>query len=307
MAKFVEIGDFYKTLDQSLQQDVGDFGHFNIFKVEDLVLPQQGKPSYSRRNFYKVSLVSGHSRIHYADQVVEVADAALVFTNPMIPYIWERVGERHEGYVCIFTEQFFNRVGNIKEYPIFQATEKAIIPLQGAEFTFFAQIFGRMDAELQGDYPQKYDLLRALLLELVHEAQKIRPSTAAYHGSSANEKITALFLELLERQFPIEWDRQAIQLQTPTDFAERLNLHVNHLNKALKEITGQTTSQLIQDRLMQEAQVLLRATDWPVNRIAWSLGFAEANHFSTYFKKRSGQSPKAYRTLHLEGETPSLD
>lgn len=51
--------------------------------------------------------------------------------------------------------------------------------------------------------------------------------------------------ELLERQFPIDENHQALQFRSASDFAAQLNVHVNHLNRAVKETTEKTTSQVI--------------------------------------------------------------
>ena len=45
----------------------------------------------NRRDFYKISLTLGTGRLHYADKGVEVNRPALLFSNPLIPYIWEPV------------------------------------------------------------------------------------------------------------------------------------------------------------------------------------------------------------------------
>src|SRR6202012_1106992 len=137
---------------------------------------------------------------------------------------------------------------------------------------------------------------QSMLMEIIHTAQKMHPATGnPAIGSNASERITALFAELLERQFPIELNNQVVKLNSPSAFAKQLNIHVNHLNKALKETTGQTTSQLINTRLLQEAKILLRCTDWAIAEIAWSLGFEEPNHFSSFFKSRMKQTPKQFR------------
>jgi AraC family transcriptional regulator, transcriptional activator of pobA len=298
MATFVGLQAFYKLVNQdpdSLQQDAG---HFNIFKIEDLLLPERKPVTYSRRNFYKISLVIGHSKIHYADQSIDVDGAVLVFTNPMLPYNWERISEVQSGYVCIFTEAFFSRFGNIKDYPVFQFADKAVIPLTDADLTFYKDFFLRMFNELQSDYAFKYDLLRSLLMEVIHSVQKKQPAAGSpATDSNASERITTLFADLLERQFPIELSSQVVGLHTPAAFARQLNIHVNHLNKALKETTGQTTSQLINDRLLQEAKILLKSTNWTINEIAWSLGFEEPNHFSSFFKTRAKVTPKQFRQV----------
>jgi AraC-like DNA-binding protein len=214
----------------------------------------------------------------------------------MIPFFWERVSEKHHGFVCIFTEAFFSRFENIKDYPVFQQAEAAVIPLSADGAIPFKELFEKMYNELQGEYVHKYDLLRNLLMEVIHGAQKMQPATGIPStGSNAAERIAALFTELLERQYPIELSNQVIQLKTPSDFARQLNIHVNHLNKALKEITGKTTSQLIRERLLQEARVLLKSTNWTISEIAWSLGFEESNHFSTFFKNMAGITPGKFR------------
>lgn len=273
-----------------------EVGHFNIFQVEDLLTSEPKPASYSRRSFFKITLVTGHSNIHYADRVIEAKDSVLVFTNPMIPYHWERISEKHTGYICVFTEAFFSRFGNVKDLPVFQSADAAVIPLDGPAFTQFQSLFVKMFEEIQGTYAYKYDLLRNLLMTVIHEAQKMQPAAGnPAAGSNAAERIASLFAELLERQFPIEMQNQVIRLHTPSEFAAQLNVHVNHLNKALKEITGQTTSQLISNRIFQEARILLKSTTWAINDIAWSLGFKEPNHFSAFFKSQSGITAKQFR------------
>ena len=55
-----------------------------------------------------------------------------------------------------------------------------------------------------------------------------------------------------KRQFPIDYPRAALVLRTPTDYANRLSVHVNHLNKVIKETTGKTTSVLIAERIVKK-------------------------------------------------------
>jgi AraC family transcriptional activator of pobA len=84
-------------------------------------------------------------------------------------------------------------------------------------------------------------------------------------------------------------------LRTPKDYADRLAIHVNHLNKVLKESTGSTTTKIISDRILQEAKIMLKNSDWTVSEISYSLGFEEVAHFSNFFKKRTAVTPLAFR------------
>jgi AraC-like DNA-binding protein len=104
-----------------------------------------------------------------------------------------------------------------------------------------------------------------------------------------------MFLELLERQFPIDEAHPSMQVRTASDFARQLNVHVNHLNRAVKEATGKTTTQVIAERVLQESKTLLKHSSWNVSDIAYSLGFNEVTHFNNFFKKNVDLSPLKFR------------
>jgi len=127
----------------------------------------------------------------------------------------------------------------------------------------------------------------------------MQPSTAVQgnHQLKASERIASLFIELLERQYPIGETHQNVTLRSASDFAKQLNIHVNHLNRALKEITDKTTSQIIAERNLQEAKILLKQSSWSVSEIAYALGFVEVAHFNAFFKKHTGLTPLKFRNV----------
>ncbi len=138
--------------------------------------------------------------------------------------------------------------------------------------------------------------LRNLVFELIHFGMKLQPAEVqqTQHGNAAL-RIASIFLELLERQFPIDDTHQSVGMRSPAEFAEQLNVHVNHLNRAFKQMTGKTTSQLIADRLIQESKILLNQSSWNVSEIAFGLGFNEVTHFNNFFKKHLNLSPTKFR------------
>ena len=146
-----------------------------------------------------------------------------------------------------------------------------------------------------GRFVYKYDLLRAYLLELIHAGQKLQPAPVLVSPHTASARVTALFAELLERQFPLTTPQQQVRLRTAKDYADQLALHVNHLNRVLKETTGHTTTELIGSRVSQEARMMLKQTNWTVSEIADSLGFADVAHFCNFFRRQTGVVPGALR------------
>ncbi|HTI08264.1 MAG TPA: helix-turn-helix transcriptional regulator [Puia sp.] len=277
-----------------------EIGHFNVFNVADVMRRYREKPvmPYNRRAYYKISLISGRNRAEYADKVIEIEKNALLFATPKVPYHWLPQDPDQSGYFCIFTDDFLvqSKTGVVlDDLPIFKAGGYPVFQLSEEDAEEIASIFRKMHRDLSSDYAYKYDLLRNYVLELIHYGQKLQPAMALYSTHNASTRVSSLFIELLERQFPVESPQQKLKLRTAKDYADRLAIHVNHLNKVLKENTGKTTTELISGRIIQEAKILLKQTDWNVSEIAYCLGFEELAHFSNFFRKQTQFSPLAFR------------
>ncbi|RNI30139.1 AraC family transcriptional regulator [Rufibacter immobilis] len=295
MATTETLEEFYHHKFNGLPENLKkDIGHFNVFRLEDCALTPA---NYSRRDFYKISLIRGHLRYHYADRSVEATGTTLMFFNPQVPYTWETVTGEPSGYFCIFKEAFFTEKirGSLQDLPMFAMGGKPFYSLAPAQEQQVSAIFEKMLSEINSDYLYKYDLLRNYVTEMTHFALKSQPAEVLYEHPDANARITAVFSELLERQFPIESPGQRFQLRSAKDFAEQLAVHVNHLNRAIKKTTGKTTTELIASRLVSEAKALLKHTDWNISEIGYSLGFAEPAHFNNFFKKHTTLPPSQFR------------
>jgi AraC-like DNA-binding protein len=299
MGKVESIEEFYKRKFDWMPDTIRhEIGHFNIFKLEPFAGDKAQPVPYKRRDYYKIMLVIGNSRVHYADKEVEVQKQALSFSNPQIPYKWEHLDNVREGFFCIFNQHFFHQYGNLNQYAVFQPNGTHIFELTDEQVSQVAILFQRMMEEINADYVHKYDVLRTLVFELLHFAMKTQPTaTVDKQPLNASQRISTLFLELLERQFPIDENHQTINYRSAADFAKQLNVHVNHLNRAVKETTEKTTSQVIAERILQEAKILLKHSTWAVAEIAYTLGFTEVTHFNNFFKKHVGLSPLKFRNV----------
>lgn len=296
MTKPETLEEFYKRKFSWLPENIrNDIGHFNIFDLEAYSQGKQTTIPYRRRDFYKVMLVKGHGTVYYADQVIEVKQQALSFSNPLIPYKWEH-HEALKGQYCIFNQHFMHNFGNISQYEIFQPSGNHIFELKDEQVLEVETMFAKLDKDFNSDYKYKYDSIRSQILELIHYGMKLQPNILADRQPfNASHRISAMFTELLERQFPIEDNHPKLDIRSASDFAEQLNVHVNHLNRAVKETTGKTTTQVIAERVIQEAKILLRHSQWKVGEIAFALGFTEVPHFNNFFKKHVGTSPLKFR------------
>ena len=297
MDKIETIEEFYKRKFDWIPDNIrNEIGHFNVFEHEHIE-PGKAKPlPYKRRDFYKIMLVVGDIHMNYADRVVSIKKQALFFSNPQIPYNCENLERIETGFYCIFNQHFFHKFGDLNQYSVFQPGGNHVFELLDEQVEQITVIYKKMFNEIKSDYIHKYDVLRNLVFELLHFAMKIQPAmNFDKQQINASKRISTIFLELLERQFPIDEAHQRIFLRSASEFANQLNIHVNHLNRAVKETTQKTTTQIIADRILQEAKILLKHSNWSVAEIAFSLGFTEVTHFNNFFKKHVEASPMKFR------------
>jgi AraC family transcriptional activator of pobA len=299
MAETETLEEFYKLkfsgTPSNIQREIGDF---NVFVIEDVISPEgEVCIKYARRDFYKICLITGSNLFHYADKTIKLDGTALLFFNPQVPYKWESLSKDNFGFFCIFKDAFFveKLKGSFSDLPMFAAGGKPSYVLNEQQRQQVHYIFSKMINEVSSGYKYKQDLLVSYVTELIHYALKMEPVESLYSHTDANSRITSIFSELLERQFPIETAEQRFSLRSAKDFADKLYVHVNHLNRAIKETTGKTTSYLIAERIAIEAKSMLKHTRLNISEISYYLGFEEAAHFNKFFKKHTEISPSKYR------------
>ena len=272
------------------------------FKVYEIDSQANSGHTYSRKDYYKINITTGQFIFHYADKSLEANETFLFFGNPHIPYSCEAVSPKFSGYTCVFTEEFLkagDRSESLQQSPLFKIGGTPIIKLDDEQKDFIIRVFKRMLAEQEADYAFKDELIRNYINLIIHEAVKLQPAESHSKKTSASERITAVFLELLERQFPIETTDRPLELKTAQDFAKNLHVHVNYLNSAVKEVTGKPTTAHIADRIISEAKALLQHTTWSISEIAYALGFEYPTYFNNFFKKKTGEIPKSVRLANL--------
>ncbi|WP_298737999.1 AraC family transcriptional regulator [uncultured Chitinophaga sp.] len=301
MAKITEsLEAFYKdkfgSLPEELQQNIGQF---NVFRIEDRVRTGTTSPSYIRRDFYKIMLFRGDNVFHYGNKSVPVSGHTLLFFNPLVPYTYDPLSADTGGYFCVFRDEFFkeNLRLNLTTLPLFAAGAQPVFGLDAAMTAEVTGIFEKIIKEFDSDYIYKYELIRNYVSELIYLAMKLQPVDRYLEQTDAAARITAVFMELLERQFPIETISQRFELRSPKVMAERLSVHVNYLNRAIKKTTGRTTTDLIFERLTAEAKALLRHTSWNIAEISYVLGFEDQAHFNNFFRKQTAINPSDFRQV----------
>ena len=261
-------------------------------------IPPQPALPCNRRDFYKLALfTTGQSCLRQGKQSWAIQGPALTFCSIAAAYTWESFDEL-AGQFCEFAPEFIfgsERTGSLQSSPLFTPGASPVLLLSAEQAQAFKGSFQQLLDGMTSPYPFKYEVLRHQLHLLLHEAQQLRSVSPASSPATAAERLATQFLDLLDRQFPIHTPFMPLRLRSAQDFAPLLGVHVNHLNRAVRTATGQTTTAHLTGRIVQEACALLRHTNWSITDIAHGLGFEYPTYFHNFFKKHMGHTPQQAR------------
>lgn len=128
-------------------------------------------------------------------------------------------------------------------------------------------------------------LLRGLIVLL---RRKMAAPAARDRRQNTRRAVFTRFRALVEAHYKDRW-RMA-------DYTAAMGVSESALNRVCEEITGKTAFEVLQDRILLEAQRYLMYTAAPITQITYDLGFSDPGYFCRYFKRRTGESPKAFRS-----------
>jgi AraC-like DNA-binding protein/mannose-6-phosphate isomerase-like protein (cupin superfamily) len=132
-------------------------------------------------------------------------------------------------------------------------------------------------------------LLNAIVSKL-KEAKQRFVTHQHNSGSGFHYDIFNQFMALLEEHFKTE--------QSPAFYAEKLNVTTRTLGEICKKIFNQTTSDIIDRRIIIEAKRMLLYSGLPVQQVGYELGYEDKSYFSRVFKRQTGMTPKEYQEKH---------
>lgn len=255
--------------------------------------------SPNRRDFYKILLITRGSGVFTMGlNTYYIEEPTLLFVHPNDIISWRKLSDNPGGYYVLFRKSFINNHPQLKsvidKFGLFSEKNKSVIRLQEAEVSVVNRYFEQMKSEELENGNFKEDAIQAYMQLLMVESMKIGRFPKA-DGVSDDFGHIHQFFNLLETETSNINYSNPIRIKTAKEFAHNLNVHPNYLNELLKRHTGQNASTHIRNRILEEAKVLLLQTDWSLQDISFSIGFAEQPNFNLFFKKNTGITPTAFR------------
>ncbi len=267
-----------------------DFGTFFIVPVEEMIrLIKLPVPPNRATNHLLIFLTEGEAVMRIGSESYRIVkeECLVVPAGQVFSFAQADV---NRGYLCSFHPDFlastFGPREALRAFDFLQVWGNHCLSLGPATGGYAGHLLERMHAAYAGQGLQDPYLLRSYLAALLCELRIAYQPPAADKPQRA-VTLTNMFKEMLFAQVRTR--------QRVGEYAEALHVTPNHLNKAVKGVTGKSPSRWIDETLVLEAKVLLHQTDLSVGEVAAALGLFDPSYFTRLFRKHAGVTPGAFR------------
>lgn len=273
----------------------------SVVKFEDIKRKPDVNSKSIINNFYSIALKkSFNAKMKYGQQEYDFDEGVLAFIAPnqVIKVVLEdNAVLRHSGWLLIFHPDFLWNTPlakKIKQYDYFGYNLTEALHLSNKEETMLIGIMQNINQEYHSNIDKfSQDVIVAQLELLLTYSERF------YQRQFITRKITNhTILDRLENLLKEYFKGNELatkSLPTVQYISETLNISPNYLSRLLNTLTGQSTKQFIQDKLIDLAKEKLSTTDLTVNEIAYELGFEHTQSFSKLFKTKTNLTPLEFR------------
>jgi AraC family transcriptional activator of pobA len=236
----------------------------------------------------------GTAQVEANLQVYEARPGAMLLATPFHVL---RIYDSDADFLCrfiVFSKEFLteNNVNShfLESFSYFKSASIPVIYTESDDAKILLEIYALIQQKLEREeHPYRMEIARSILITLLYEVAAIyeKQHIIIKGKQSRKQELNILFQDLVFRHYK---EHRNVQY-----YADALFVSSKHLTESIKDVTGRTAGEWIDDAVVLEAKVLLRNLDMSVAQIADSIHFPDQSSFGKYFKKQTGLSPSDYR------------
>jgi AraC-like DNA-binding protein len=190
------------------------------------------------------------------------------------------IAEPAKGFIISFTREFVDLYDKSGADLNRNSFLNPVVSIESETYDFMKNLVTKMWQEFKNHHHKRAEVLRGFLrlfIIYISRQQEVERPANVY---PKKVELVNRFFALLEINYS---NRKMVQ-----DYAKMLAVTPGYLNETVKEVSGSTASNHIQERIILEAKRLAIFEGDSMKEIAYSLGFCDPAHFSKYFKNISG-------------------
>jgi AraC-like DNA-binding protein len=268
----------------------------DFFVVDERKLLSLSEYPYRSDGYIVGICTRGTAKVEVNLQIYDaVPDAMLLAT----PFHVLRIYNSSADFLCrfvVFSKAFLieNSVNShfLESFSYFKSASIPVIYPDNADARMILEIYLLIQQKLEREgHPYNVEISRSILISLLYEVQATyeKQHVIIKGKQTRKQELNVLFQELVFHHYK---EHRNVQY-----YADALFVSPKHLTETVKEVTGRTAGEWIDDAVILEAKVLLRNHDISIARVAEDIHFPDQSSFGKYFKKHAGMSPSDYRAV----------
>lgn len=237
-----------------------------------------------------VWLKSGTAKAKIGDQNVKLYRPTLISVPPGYAFMLDAHGT---GFSLKLSRRYMDRIlGQLGDRAEPIQNHGHVIPIQILDRSKnrVSEILDQIALEYDGDHiyrsPALYGNATLLIVEMAR-LLSLRDNSASVVAPTKGQAVFEGFMALIDAHFLEHWK--------VSQYAAALSISERALRRICRAVMGASPTEILQQRMMDEAKRQLLIAEKTISEISYELGFSDPSHFTKYFAKRSGMSPSAYR------------
>lgn len=268
---------------------------FGISRMEDIYEQYKGEADEPHRHdYYTILIVKKAKGKHYVNfEGFNLEESQVYFISP--DQVHQVVAtESPKGFVIVFSIDFLIQnnipekfIRNLSLFQDFDHTPPIVMNDECIKKACF--LAEEMEKSYNSSSELKNQELGAWLkLLLIHCNQSADIDAILENlATDTKEQLLIDFKKLIEKNHK-EW--HSVQI-----YADQLNICSDYLNRVVNALTGKTSKQHIQSKIITEAKKMLYFSTLSSSEIGYKLGFSEPSSFSAFFKRYVGVAPSSFK------------
>jgi AraC-like DNA-binding protein len=261
-----------------------------------------GDYSYSF-GFYQISLKIGISgSISYGRNSYDFQEGTMTFLKPNQAISIENTKEYEgaSGWTLLFHPDLISKseLGKIiSNYSFFNYESNEALHVSDDEKIALSELVKKIEQEYNQNIDKHSQELIISNIDLLLKYCKRYYDRQFYTRTNVNKDAITKFENIILDYFKQEKQRD-FGVLTVSYCAEKMNMSPNYLGDLLKNETGISAKQHINDFLIERAKTKILGTNKSISEIAYDFGFEYPQSFNKLFKSKTGLTPTKYRSLN---------
>ena len=247
-----------------------------------------------RTSAYAICLLEEGSLQLESDLFVYRTQAPAIFTIPPSAIRnFTDLGVSYDAKILFFRKEDFlegqSDINYLERFEFFENKGQQVIPLNAGQYEKFKIYFDLIYGSSLEDTPNSASIVRSLIYIVLNEIDNAQQGQLPGQSPPPDKgaHVLAQFKNLLAEHF--------VEERRVSFYAEKMHLTTKYFSTLIKEVSGKTAGQWINEMLLLESKVRLRDKDRSISQIADDLNFSDPSHFGKFFKKNTGLRPLEYR------------